>query len=330
VIKTELQSCSDNFDNIDEETGKRKYRSEPLYEAIYSSVTAMQRASKNKVLKNFRDLKQSNGWVIEDVEKDDKLALKGKGVLDSGKELRKQDRTEGILAAEPIGPHRYTKLRNHKKSAKAWPAANDYKMRRYELETFYCDELSSEMLELDNDGKYRKGVREFELIYLSAEKFPESAERDVDKLVGDQAKLAQRKALYLALFGAAGILTPDNQFDTTKEFECSDLTEFVKECRKRKVKIELLLNGKIRTNLNANAVQQLGDFLKDVGLKLTKVKSYTVNGKKLYTYTLDADALAKIQKVCNWRADEVRRMAWTETLEERDEDYYPDPPAIYR
>ena len=320
VIKTELQSCSDNFDSIDEETGKRKYRSEPLYEAIYSSVTAMQRASKNKVLKNFRDLKKSNGWIIEDVEKDDKLALKGKGVLDSGKELRKQDRTDGILDADPIGPSSYTNLRNRKKSAKNWPVANEFKMRRYELEYFYREELTPEMLELDNEGKYKNCVKEFELIYLSVEKFRESAERDVDQLVGDQAKLAQRKALYLALFSAAGILTPDNQFDTTKEFECSDLTEFVKECRKRKVKIELLLNIPLRSDLKANAVQQLSTFLKNVGLSLTKLKPHTVNGKKLYTYTLDADALAKIQKVCNWRADEVRRMAWTETLEERDDD----------
>ena len=106
-----------------------------MYEAIYSSVTAMQRASKNKVLKNFRDLKQSNGWIIEDVEKDDKLTLKGKGVLDSGKELRKQDKTERHSRRRTDRPDRHKNLRNHKKSATAWPAANGYKMRRYELET---------------------------------------------------------------------------------------------------------------------------------------------------------------------------------------------------
>ena len=119
-----------------------------------------------------------------------------------------------------------------------------------------------------------------------------------------------------------GILTPDNQFDTTKEFEGSDLTEFVKVCRKWNVKIQLLLNIPVRSDLKANAVQQLSTFLKNVGLTLAKLKSYTVNGKKLYKYTLDADALAQYSKsLYDWRADEVRKTSWTETLEDRDDDH---------
>ena len=323
VIKAELQSSADTFVGIDEDTGKRQYRSDPLYEAIFSSVTAMQRASKNKILKNFRELKESNGWTIEDVEKNEDLALAGKGVLDRGKVLLKQEMIDGILAAEPIGPGRYKNLRNRRASNQSVAVADAFKMRRYELESFYRKEVTPELLELDNERKFRDCVTEFESIYLPEEKLRNSAARDERDglLIGDRANLAQRRMLYLKLFGAAGILTADNRFDMNREIEGSSLTEFVAECRARKAEIERSFDIPIRANLSANAVQQLGALLKKVGLSLSKVKTSTVNGKKMYKYALNPTDLAKVHAMYEWRADDLRWTAWKEKLEERDDDF---------
>lgn len=328
AIEAELQSSDTehrSFIGIDDD-GNREYRRDELYESVFSNVIAMERASKNKLLENFCDLKHHNGWIIVDVEKDKALHIEGKGVLDSGKKIYAQELMDGILGAEPIGPNQYRHLRKRNKNILS--AADIFKMRRYELEAFYCDELSQEMVALDNDGKFRKCVREFQLLYLSDEELRKRAEFDKDGLTDDRDSSAQRKQLYLALFSAAGLMADENKFDISKVIEKGDLAEFIQECQSKKVVIERVLEVQVRKDIRFNPTQQLGMILKNLGLNISRVSYRVIDGSKLYSYRLDAEGLASLQAVHDWRADDNRRNSWTKKLEERDDDFVESKPAL--
>ena len=332
VIAAELQDADVGnrlFLGLDDE-GKQKFDRDELYEKVYSHVVAMQRASKNSLNKNFRDLKQHDGWSIVEVDKDRGISVSGKGVLDFGKAAVAQEYMDGILDADPIGPEQYDYLRKKNRFSNAVAFDVAFMMRRFELEAFYGLELGKEMLERDNGGKLRNAVKEYQILYLSDDELRTRARRDYDyeKYVTDSDTSAQRKTLYLALFKAAGVLTGDNQFDASKVIENANLGEFIQVCRSKKAKIGFLLDVPIRAKLKDNATQQLGLFLKKIGLKLSAPTTRVENRVKIYSYTLDEDALAQVQSVHEWRSDEERRKAWTKTLEERDADF--EDPDVWR
>jgi hypothetical protein len=306
-----------------DDDGNQKYVRDKLYEDVYSNVIAMQRASKNNLNKNYRDLKRHDGWNIIEVEKDKGIAVSGKGVLDFGKALVEQEYMDGILDADPIGPDQYDYLRHKNRFSNAVVVEVAFKMRRFELEAFYGSELDQDMVMRDEGGKLRSSVREYQILYLSDDELRKRAQRDYDyqKYVTDSDSSSQRKILYLALFKAAGIMTDGNQFDVRKVVEKANLDEFIKVCRNNKSKIESLLDIPIRAKLNDNATQQLGAFLRKLGLKLSAPTIQVVNKLKIYRYTLDLDALAQVQSVHEWRCDEEKRKSWTKTLDERDKNF---------
>lgn len=325
AIAAELQDADVGnrvFLGIDD-NGNQKYDRDELFENVYSNVVAMQRASKNNLNKNFRDLKKHNGWNVIDVEKDGGISASGKGMLDSGKEAVAQAYMEGILDADPIGSEQYDYLRRTHRFSNAVVVEVDFMMRRYELEAFYGMDICKEIVEQDDGGKLRAAVKEYQILYLSDDELRNRAKRDLadERYITDSDTSAQRKAMNLTLFKAAGVMTEDNQFDGSKVVEKASLGEFIKVCKSKKAKIELLLGVSMRANLNDNAVQQLGIFLKRVGLKLSKSKARVVDKVKIYSYILDVDALAQIQSIHEMRCDEEGRKAWMKTLEERDRDF---------
>jgi hypothetical protein len=323
AIQAELQASDvehHEFIGIDD-SGKKMYRRDKLYEAVFSSVIAMQRASKNKMLKNFKDLKTSNGWTIVEVDKNEGLAGAGRGVLTRGKNLTAQELKAGLLAAQAIGPERNDFLRKKDKLSGA-TREEKLEMRRFDLEKFYRVALSPDVVDLDNNGKFRKCVREYETFYLSEDELKKRAQYDTELLVGDRASLSQKQQLYLAVFGATGLLKADGQFDTGKVIESANLGNFVTVCRNNKAEIERLLGIQVRKDIHKNPTQQLGDFLKKIGLSLANPTIQAVGGKKLYRYQLDSDDLEAVQAVYALRFDEARKNAWNEELGKRDDDLY--------
>jgi hypothetical protein len=299
--------------------GSKKYNQDVLYETIFASITAMQRASKNRLLKNFRDLKRHNGWTVVDVENNDLLAREGKKAIDAGKERLAKKTEEGILGAEMIGPEMYDAYQRKVDSGKITPEEK-LAMRRYELESFYCEDVTQALLKQHDDGRFRKCVRKFEMLYLSREDLRSRELRDEYKLAGDRQNPAQQQKLLVSLFSVAGLMDADKQFDVSKELEIVDLAGFTKECIRKKLQIERLLDIPVRKDVRENPIQQLNALLRLVGLSLGKQKAKSSGGNKRYIYTLDGDKLALVQTIADRRADQSVREAWKTMLQDRDVD----------
>ena len=301
--------------------GSKNYSQDVLYETIFASITAMQRASKNRLLKNFRDLKRHNGWTVVDVENNVELAREGKQAIDAGKARLAKTTEEGILGAEMIGPEMYA-MYKRKNDYGQITDPEKFAMRRYELESFYCEEVTPALLQMHDDGKFRNCVRMYELLLLSTEELRIRDMRDEGKMVADRQSLAQQQKLLVSLFSAAGLMDANKQFDVRKELDMDDLGGFIKECIRKETsrKIERLLEIPVRKDVRKNPTQQLNTLLKLVGLSLIKSETKAPGQTKRYTYTLDSDMLARIQSVAHRRADQSVRDDWKKILEGRDSD----------
>jgi hypothetical protein len=80
------------------------------------------------------------------------------------------------------------------------------------------------------------------------------------------------------------------------EFELTDLDLFVKMTKSLKPHIEAQINGiTFRKDLETNPVQQLGEFLKLVGLEHTKSRKQNApEGKRITYYKITENSLDKM------------------------------------
>lgn len=290
--------------------GTKKYLRDDLYETIFGSVTAMQRASKNQLLKNFRELKAANGWTVVDVENDADIACEGKKAADAGKERINKLADDGILGAKQIDSDLYEAYKRKNDAGHITPD-EQFAMRRYELESFYRENVTPELLKMHDAGKFRECVRMYETLYLSADDLRNKEWFEDRKLADDRRIQSQQQKLFVSLFSAAGILGADRKFDASKEIQKPDLDGFSNECLRSKLEIERLLDIPVRKNVSTNPTQQLSALLKIIGLSLKKTSTKSAGGDKLYIYTLDAEKLALIQRTVDRRADKGLSDAWT-------------------
>src|SRR5262249_13796246 len=73
--------------------------------------------------------------------------------------------------------------------------------------------------------------------------------------------------------------------------------------RREKAEIENILGLDIRSDLERKPVSQLGEVLKRIGLKLSKVGTQKVDGgRKIYRYQLDPAALHLLQGIVGARS----------------------------
>ena len=300
--------------------GSKQYHQDDLYEIIFASVTAMQRASRNRLLKNFLDLKRHNGWTVINIDKDDVLARDGKQVVNAGKARIAKVTEEGILGAEQVGPEQY-RLLKRRGDAGVLTTEERFAMRRYEIEAFYCEEVTQTLLKLHNDGKFRKSVRMYELLYLSSGDLRTKDMRDEEKFTDDRESLAQQQEVLVTLFSAAGLMGADRQFNVSKELDKDDLAGFTDECERRSTKIERLFDISVRKDLYGNPTQQLNALLKIVGLSLGKPKTNSTGGDKRYIYSLDGEKLAQVQAVAHRRAEQSVSGEWKQKLQDREADH---------
>ena len=93
----------------------------------------------------------------------------------------------------------------------------------------------------------------------------------------------------------------DGEFLPDIEFELDDLDKFANFSIQMRVLVETQLGLTIRSDIKKKATEQLGDFLKTVGLKLKMNRSKKVNGKKIYLYKLDLDAYSLVEGIASTR-----------------------------
>ena len=83
--------------------------------------------------------------------------------------------------------------------------------------------------------------------------------------------------------------------------EASDLVQFADTLSKKKAAIECHLGLEVQCDVRDNPVQQLSRILKLIGLRFERVRARKEKGRKLYTYRLAPEPLARMKGIVDAR-----------------------------
>ena len=310
AIRTEIEAAEERhatFMYIDDD-GRRRYHRDTVYEAIFAEVTALQRASRNRLLHNFVELRQHNGWKIEDVAEDKVLRAVGKVFLDDAKAAEAEREQKLLLHARQIEWEEYETLLSRAVESSV-SEADRLSMRRYEIEAFYRQNVTSELLVLDENGNLRDQIKNLELLTTDEHLLKRRDKNDGEDLLGDRPEYFERKRVLQELLQTANLLAPDGQILTSVVLKMADLRSFAEYCRDEKALIERLLDVQVRRDVMRNPVQQLGIVLRLFGLFLDRESIGKQRAKKIYKYKVNEPALTERMAIVAHRASRTSAVA---------------------
>ncbi|VVE56033.1 hypothetical protein PCO31111_05086 [Pandoraea communis] len=274
-----------HFGEIDDSTGIPSPRRDAPFVHIYSHILAYKRASMNNLRANWTKLREANGWTVKLIEKDKEAVKIAKSMDDSARDRQHDREVNLVLNAPKIGEHTAAVLRKLRESSTISPEEQAM-IDRYYAEDFFCVDATYENVSLFDKGMLRDRFSRFESVLELSGAKPTYA-RSIDE--GGALFNRAQAELIASLLSAAGIFSQTGaRFDCEKTYAASDLKDFAEMCLDRKSEIEQILPGMtIRAKLMKNPTQQLGEFLRYIGLAHDKVETTRVNGNSpIYHYRL--------------------------------------------
>lgn len=317
AIEAELLSCRNLNDLITGFTRDGTPELDQAYLAVYSHVTAMQRASKNDLKKNFQQLREQNGWIAKNIEPNKEDSAIGREKIAEATSIIKKREIQAICDATPITDDEYRQLSDLSKTHRL-AQADEVSMRHYELSSFYRDEVTPSLVAEDDDGALRKKIRLAEVFFGSPDLIQERHRKleDNSALASDAMLLPLKQQVLRDVFAAAGVAQTDGTIVTNVVIKQDDLHAFVESVRLYKRKFEELFGVKIRRDLEQKSVQSLGVLLDLIGLELKKTANYKVDGKRINEYQINAESVKFVQDIIQRRASNslnpspIVEMAW--------------------
>jgi hypothetical protein len=322
VVKREIRTTSHRAADIldfDDE-GNPIYGDDDGYFNLYANVVAMRRGSMNALRYHFQRMKEYFGWRIVPVELDEDAVEAGKAIGEEAAELREAARVAGILSAKLITGDEYDWLRDREKYTRLSDAATAA-MRRYEIESFYGQDATEELVRLDDDGELRRAIANFERFNSSDKtlRIHDRGQRGPGTHPTDRDNALLWKATMIELLGAAGLLDEQGRLRTDVLIRGDQLDEFIKTCRGKKRVLATVFNLVARQTLAEKPAGQLGVFLRLIGLKLEKAGTKTVGGVKVYRYRVSPTDLQAMQRYADHRASEARQQWFEQRKAVRDD-----------
>ncbi len=267
-------------------------------------ITCYQRASKNNLRSNFLLYKAQQGWQLSYVTDDDVLTKQGNVFLKVGKEILNEITIDQVLNAKPLERYQFEDVEDRMDSNDDGITRDEFHSYiRTKIELFYREKITKKLVELDNKGTWRRGIKTFESVtnkelikYMAVSKLE-------TKLSPKEFDLTERiipniysKCLLLHQLFSQTPLFKKGSFDSSVEFTFDDLNDFSKLAIKMKPYIENHLEINIRKDIIDKPIQQLGQMLKLVGLEHWRTKTSVVNGIKFYTYCLSRHRLTEVKR----------------------------------
>lgn len=286
--------------------GRETYLEDALYDRIYSHVTAMQRASKNALRQNFIKYKEAHKCEVVRVEHDKQLASIGAKVLATGRTARELSNQQRVLAASKISRIAYQQLANRRDGAMLKPDETA-QMRRWELETFYSEDVSEALLHFDNKGHGRTSVRNMCRLMASDAELVELDSHDDWAFRTDRQQETYRRKLLAELLGAAGLLGQEGQIDPTVKIDTRRLGNFVITLEKNKTALERIFEVAPRADSARKPVMQLQRVLKLTGLKLKKTGRDQSGGEDRAVYEIDPESYQQVMDHATRRLKRLRK-----------------------
>ena len=282
----------------------------PPFLSMASIITATHRASKNNLKGNFIEYKKNLNWDINLVEKDQTLSDEGAELYKLMKDQAEQEDIDNILDARTLNECEFKKFKektekfNISAEPKEW-----YNFFRTNLELFYGEPITAELIACDNKGQLRKSIRLFEAIQNE----PKLSTEDKDNLNTQyKRKLAKIRHEVIYDRGHSAVLlysllslTPifkNGKFDPDVIFSTNDLKEFSVNSQKLSKFVSTQLGVETRSDVLKKPVQHLWRLLELIGLTKDKnIKSQKINGVRIYHYKISKESLETILYFVNKR-----------------------------
>jgi len=318
VIKKEVEETDRSSRQLQEikPDGTLVYNTHDEYLELYANVKSMQRGSKNNLRYHFKKLKRHEGWVINEVSRDDAQAESGLEVVRRGKELFEAERKQRILNAKLITHDEYKDLLWKSKRQKL-SAYQENAMRRYEIESFYYRDADENLIDLDNDGKRRQQIRQYEQYLRPDIELAQDDRLDERRRIHktDQKTRLAKKRFFHELLMKAGLADADNLILTEQVIDGDSLSDFAAYCVTHKEKIARWFEIDIRNDIRKKPAQQLGKFLQLLGIRWKKEKPIKKNGTKVYRYKIPQTEIVALDAVVARRHDSDLTERWYEDRE---------------
>ena len=104
-------------------------------------------------------------------------------------------------------------------------------------------------------------------------------------------------------------LMPDGHFDPERLIDLRDLEQFVEFTLANKQQIETQTDLDVRSDIREKPTQMLGAILRLAGLRLKRITTIKIGGRKIYRYRLD-DARLRLMQEVRARRKDVRGWAF--------------------
>ena len=265
---------------------------------LYACVLAAQRASKNHLKDHFIQLRKRNGWEINPVDKDVDKAGDGGEIAKVGKELILQARTESLMSTRVLSNAEYKERSKLKRTSMYLSRQDKLALERAEIERFYGDELTKDLIIQDDKGKFRKQITRFERLFEQL--ISENKSNKSGPFVTYSEYAQKRTELRSRLLIAAGVLDQDGSPDFNREVTADTLDLFITTCHKNKAAMERMINLPVRKDIRTKPTSQLRDLLTSIGLGWTR-RIKRVGNEKTYQYILNRDQWDKMVEISKRR-----------------------------
>lgn len=266
-------------------------------------LTVLRRSSINNLRFNFIDYKKKQGFDFLEVHDVQQKSKQGKLLKLSGRKIVESEYQSNLLQAKKITKSTYDKL---KKSSERYEISltDDelYSMRRYEIEEFYREDISAELIKLNDKGRYREKARLY--ADMVDPNFFKIHKNNKDIVINPNYKLKHSviKSQIPSRFLMREILNAcpfyeNYKFDSNIVFTSYDLQEVIPKLKKLKRFIEGQFDILIRNDINYKPISQIKQILKLVGLDLILHRKNTISGKRIYYYSLNNDLVLLQEKL---------------------------------
>jgi len=282
AIKAEILTNSDSDDFLTGFTENGRPTLDITYLDIYADVTAMERASMNRLRSNLYQLRKRNGWQLIHVPMNSEMSATGRESIALAKEQIKAENNAAIVRAARIDAIEYERMRDGPGKRKILTDDQEFSMRRYEIEAFYRTDLSQELVELDDGKRYRDKVRAMEIYLTPMEQLVARSlgERKRELLHSDRAYAPKKRQLLHSLLSAAGIADSTHMIKADVEFSKESLGEFAKVAERESSALEELFGIHVRTDVRDKPIEQLSTILEVIGL--SKQSTRRCKGARYY------------------------------------------------
>ncbi len=270
---------------------------------LVANVYCAQRASQNRLKSLFVAHKEHNGWKAtrvkapdsSDVAAIDELGQTEAKITQSDLEME-QERVEQLLAAPQLDDGRYLELKGARNRHMPIGVANTRAVERYDIEKFYGEPLTSELIAFDRKGAMRAAIDRFASLQIETSSGKLLQKRWNQYLEGTLMRENDfsGSVLEMVLFSAG--LVNEFGLDVSRVFTREDFGSFSQFCDKHKFLIERKLDILLRKDRYRDPVKMLNRFLMLIGLDATLVGTKKGGKSKIYRYHVDPERFRLVDR----------------------------------